>query len=219
MTYDEAKEKYKGLNIKAIDEKTGNSKGFFYINKTQYIYRSEITGRYKNSKNAYYVDGEVFLLPDPLKKKLQMHISKEVDEVPSGVDYDKTNERYNVKLSYLQLVKDEKTKDDKQKELVEPQEELKQETQKKEDVGVLEEDVRSESPFKYSNDLLDSAAAYLVINKVVEGSKFFLSLTDEESLNEQIQLEVAKLLKIQAYDLEKIIALLVVYKELRKTLL
>lgn len=102
MTFEELKNKYKGISIKPLDESTGNSKGYFSGNNTVYIYRSEILGKGKNSKNGFYVDGTLFLLPDILKERLQAHYADQIVKIPEGIEFDKKAERFKCPLEYLQ---------------------------------------------------------------------------------------------------------------------
>ncbi len=102
MNFNELKEQYKGITIKPLDENSGNSKGYFSGNDTIYLYKSELTGKSKNSKNGFYIDGNLYLLPAPLKTKLQMHFAKEISEPPAGIDFSEKDERYRIPKSYLQ---------------------------------------------------------------------------------------------------------------------
>ena len=215
MNYLEAKEKYKGFNIKAPAEDGIHSKGYYSIGKTQYIYRSEITGRFKNSKNAYLIEGEVLLLPDPLKKKLQMHIAKEITEVPSGIDYDAKTERYNLPVSYLQAIKDEKA--------VETPEQIKEEVPQSNSFYDTSEGTFAAPVYlsNFSNPTLNKAAQYLAKYKVEESAPFFTSFLTATDLKQDIiglteDLNESDVQLANDESIEKIISLLVLYDIYRK---
>lgn len=178
MTFQEAKDGFKGVSIKPIDEKTGNSKGYFSVNHTVLIYKSEITNKNKNTKNGFFIDGDLYLLPSPLKTKLQMHYAKEVADVPAGIEYNSDNEQYKIPVSYLQNLTNTSQQSPTLEEPV---------------VQNLFAPQAQSNPtfdlkyYSYSNSLLDKISQKVAQYKIEDSSKFFAKLLTKETIGDAME--------------------------------
>lgn len=158
MANEDLKEKYKGISLK--------EKGFYEIDKTQLIFKSELK---QKKKLGFIIYNEVYLLQDPLRNQLQMIANGEKKDIPSGITYE--NERFKVPIDYLNKIV-EGSKDEPVEPLPVKQEKL--------EVGTY-------NSGSYQIPLLNTVAQKASQYHILESMDFYTSaLLDKEDIADQM---------------------------------
>lgn len=98
MNFEEMKNKFKGVKIKAPKNGESNSIGFHNENRTQLVYKSEIV---KSNRLGFCIDGNLYIISEDLMKQLKDHVSNNHSHIPFEISY--SDERYTIPLKMLKL--------------------------------------------------------------------------------------------------------------------
>lgn len=90
MTITEAKKLYPDCTIKA--------QGYYSVDHTQYLYKSEIK---KHNTIRCLVKGELLELPRHTHNTLSAYVANPIGILPAGVSYDVEGERFKIPVKYL----------------------------------------------------------------------------------------------------------------------
>lgn len=190
LTYDQAVVQYPGVKIKELDKTYNNSKGFFDPDNTQYVYKSEITGKNKNVSLGFWIYNDLYVLPAPLKMKLQMHFNKEIPSAPDGIEYTEKEQRWKIPRAYLQNMTKQAvpvTKEEKES-VVKTSETQQLQTPT---VGYVQTDVEL-TPVTYTTSvstnytigILNKVAMEIERTRVLDSFGFYSSIMDMSTFSE-----------------------------------